>query len=74
MGDCLEIGAAARQWEPLVAFLDEEDREGIVNVLEVGPFVDPLVGVRTLWEFARKAKTINLFWTASVSVCEQAEE
>jgi hypothetical protein len=57
----------------LTAFFDKEDGEGVIDVLEVGPFVNPQIGVGVLWELSRKAEPINLFWGSSVSVCDWKE-
>ena len=49
-----EVRSTAEEREPLVAFFGQEDRDSIVDVLEVGPFLDPLIAVRIFGEVARE--------------------
>ena len=60
MCDGFEVRAASGERQSLAAFFSEEDGEGIIDMLEVGPLMYPLISVGGFWEFARKAKAIDL--------------
>lgn len=46
--------------ESLAAVFEQEDGQGIVDVFEVGPLVDPLIDLWVFGEFARKAEAVDL--------------
>jgi hypothetical protein len=69
----LEVGTTTGKGKSLAAFFDEKDGQGIVDMLEVGPFVDPLICVRVFWEPPRKAEAVNLFWEPSVTASRPRE-
>ncbi len=67
MSDGLEIGASSWERQSLATFFGEKNGEGIVNVLEVGPLLYPLICVWVFWKVAREAEAVDLFCGKLVS-------
>lgn len=80
MGNRLEIWCTTWKWQPLVAFFDEEYRNRIVDVLEICPFLNPLVTVWILREVSWEGQGIYAFCTSSAPfhlpgvLCEHTQD
>lgn len=61
MSNGFEVRSPSRKAQTLAAFFHEEDGKGIVDMLQVGPLVYPLIRIGIFWEFAWKAEAVDLF-------------